>query len=218
MGSNPGAISINNTGHRLSSPISILESSPHRNNNPVGLSVNAGNTLALIGGEISLDGGVLNAPSGHIELSSASSGIVNLNTSSLGWNFDYGNLQQFGNIQLLHQSLVDASGSPAGSIHFQGRNINLNDASVALLINQGSGNSGDINVNASESLKLQGFGTPQFPQSLLRADNLGDGDGGNIIISASQLFLQDGGSIYGLNFLGKGTGSNISMQIGIASN
>ncbi|MBR8834339.1 MAG: hypothetical protein DSM106950_09965 [Stigonema ocellatum SAG 48.90 = DSM 106950] len=74
----------------------------------------------------------------------------------------------------MHQSLTDASGTPAGSIHFQGRNISLNDASAALLINQGSGNSGDISVNASESLKLRGVGTDGFPQSLLRADNFGD--------------------------------------------
>ncbi|BAY26450.1 filamentous hemagglutinin-like protein [Calothrix sp. NIES-2100] len=212
MGSNPGAITVQNTGHSLRFPITPFASSPDRSNNPVGLSVNSGNTLALVGGQITLDGGVLNAPSGHIELGSASNGTVNLNTSSPSWSFDYSHLQQFGNIQLLHQSLTDASGTPAGSIHFQGRNISLHDGSAALLVNQGSGNSGDISVNASESLELRGIGTDGFPQSLLRADNFGDGAGGNIVVSASQLFLQDGGSFHGFNF-GKGTGSNISVEI-----
>ncbi|MBN3898006.1 MAG: S-layer family protein [Nostoc sp. NOS(2021)] len=213
MGSNPGAITVQNTGHRLTFPINPFASSPDRSNNPVGLSVTSGNVLALIAGEIALDGGVLNAPSGHIELGSVGNGTVNLNTSSPSWSFDYGNIKQFGNIQLSHQSLTDASGTPAGSIHFQGQNISLNDASAALLINQGSGNSGDINVNANESLVLRGVGTDGFPQSLLRADNFGDGAGGNIVVSASQVFLQDGGSLHGFNF-GKGTGSNISMKIG----
>jgi filamentous hemagglutinin family protein len=212
MGSNPGAITVQNTGHSLRFPITPFASSPDSSKNPVGLSVNTGNTLALVGGQITLDGGVLNAPSGHIELGSASNGTVNLNTSSSSWSFDYSNLQQFGNIQLLNQSLTDASGTPAGSIHFQGRNISLHDGSAALLVNQGSGNSGDISVNASESLELRGIGTDGFPQSLLRADNFGDGAGGNIVVSASQLFLQDGGSFHGFNF-GKGTGSNISVEI-----
>ncbi|MEH2066320.1 MAG: S-layer family protein [Nostoc sp.] len=213
MGSNPGAITVQNTGHRLTFQINPFASSPDRSKNPVGLSVTSGNTLALVGGEIALDGGVLNAPSGHIELGSTSNETVNLNTSSPSWSFDYGNIKQFGNIQLSHQSLSDASGTPAGSIHFQGRNISLNDASAALLVNQGSGNSGDISVNASESLKLGGVGTNGFPQSLLRADNFSDGAGGNIVVSASQVFLQDGGSVHGFNF-GKGAGSNISMKIG----
>ncbi|WP_335110949.1 S-layer family protein [Nostoc sp.] len=214
MGQNPGDITVQNTGHRLISSIGNAIVSPlDRSNNPVGLSVTSGNNLALIGGEVALDGGVLNAPSGHIELGSASNGTVNLNTSSPHWNFDYGNIKQFGNIHLSHQSLADASGTPAGSIHFQGRNISLQDGSAALLVNQGSNNSGDISVNASESLQLGGFGTNGFPQTRLRADNFGDGAGGNILVSASQAFLYDGGTVNGFNF-GKGSGSNISLEIG----
>ncbi|MEH2357217.1 MAG: filamentous hemagglutinin N-terminal domain-containing protein [Nostoc sp.] len=213
MGQNPGDITVQNTGHRLINIGNAIGSPLDRSNNPVGLSVTSGNNLALIGGEVALDGGVLNAPSGHIELGSASSGTVNLNTSSPHWNFDYGNIKQFGNIHLSHQSLADASGTPAGSIHFQGRNISLQDGSAALLVNQGGGNSGDISVNASESFQLGGVGTDRFPQSRLRADNFGDGAGGNISVSASQGFLYDGGSINGFNF-GKGSGSNISMEIG----
>ncbi|BAY89006.1 filamentous hemagglutinin-like protein [Microchaete diplosiphon NIES-3275] len=212
MGSNPGAINVQNTGHLLKFFIHPLISSPDTSKNPVGLGVKTNNNLALIGGDINLDGGVLNAPSGHIELGSAINGIVNFNTSTSNWSFDYSNLQQFGNIQLLHQSLADASGNPAGSIHFQGRNITLNDASAALLINQGSGNAGDISVNASESLTLRGIGTAEFPQTLLRADNFGDGGGGNIFVSAAKLLLQDGGSLHGINF-GAGSGSNIFVDI-----
>ncbi|MDF5738720.1 MULTISPECIES: S-layer family protein [unclassified Nostoc] len=213
MGQNPGDITVQNTGHRLISIGNAIVSPLDRSNNPVGLGVTSGNNLALIGGEVALDGGVLNAPSGHIELGSASNGTVNLNTSSPHWNFDYGNIKQFGNIHLSHQSLADASGTRAGSIHFQGRNISLQDGSAALLVNQGSNNSGDISVNASESLQLGGVGTDRFTQTGLRADNLGDGAGGNILVSASQVFLYDGGTVDGFNF-GKGSGSNISMEIG----
>ncbi|BAY65481.1 filamentous hemagglutinin-like protein [Calothrix brevissima NIES-22] len=212
MGNHPSAITVQNIGHNLKFPITPFSSSPDRSKNPDGFSVNSGNTLAFIGGQITLDGGLLSAPSGHIELGSVSNGTVNLNTSSPIWSFDYSNIQQFANIQLLAQSLADASGTPAGSIHFQGRNISLHDGSAALLINQGIGNAGDIRVNASELLELRGIGTDGFPQSLLRADNFSDGDGGNIVVSTSQLSLQDGGSFHGFNF-GKGRGSHISVEI-----
>ncbi len=213
MGQNPGDITVQNTGHRLSKIGYAIVAPLDRSNNPVGLSVTSGNNLALIGKEVALDGGVLNAPSGHIELGSGSNGTVNLNTSSPHWIFDYGNIKQFGNIHLSHQSLADASGTPAGSIHFQGRNISLQDGSAVLLVNQGSNNSGDISLNASESLQVGGVGTNRFPQTRLRADNFGDGAGGNILVSASQAFLYDGGTVNGFNF-GKGSGSNISMEIG----
>jgi filamentous hemagglutinin family protein len=207
---NPGEIFVKNTGHQLSFAINPFASSPDRSHNPIGLGVNEGNTLALIGGNITLEGGVLNAPSGHIELGSAGNGTIRFKTSD--WSFDYTQLQQFGNIQLFRQSLADGSGSPAGSIHFQGRNISFNDGSAALLINQGRENAGDISVHASELLTLRGVGSEAFPQSLLRADNFGAGNGGNILVSASQVLLQEGGSLHGFNF-GQGIGSHIAVEI-----
>jgi filamentous hemagglutinin family protein len=66
MGQIPGKITVQNTGHRLG-PSRF--SPPNRSNNPVGLSVSFGNTLALIGSEIGLDGGVLTAPSGRVNAS-----------------------------------------------------------------------------------------------------------------------------------------------------
>ncbi|MEH2321358.1 two-partner secretion domain-containing protein [Nostoc sp.] len=109
-------------------------SAPDRSKNPVGLSVSSNNTLALIGGEIGLDGGVLNAPSGHIELASVRTDTVNLNTALPAWGFDYTNVQQLEDIQFSHQALADSSGTPAGSIHIQGQNISLIDGSVALYL------------------------------------------------------------------------------------
>jgi filamentous hemagglutinin family protein len=80
MGSNPSSITVNGPGHRLTieSAFSPLDSS----NNPLGLRVNPGATLGLIGGEIALAGGVLGAASGHIELGSVSQGTVGITTTS----------------------------------------------------------------------------------------------------------------------------------------
>ncbi|QLE56634.1 S-layer family protein [Nostoc sp. TCL26-01] len=209
MGQTPGKITVENTGHRLG-PSRF--NPPVRSNNPVGLSVSFGNTLALIGSEISLDGGVLTAPSGHIELSSVNSGMVNLNTHLPMWSFDYTNVQQFGDIRFSHQALADGSGTPAGSIQFQGRNISLNDGSAALLNSQGNQDSGDIIVKASELLELKGVGTYGFFNTYLQTTAIGTGMGGDLVVSAPQVLLQDGARIISYYF-GAAVGGNVSVDV-----
>ncbi len=207
MGENPGNITVQNSGHRLSlnifTPID-------RSQNTIGLQVTSGKTLALVGGAIALEGGLLTAPSGQIELGSASTGTVNLNTNSPTWQFDYSNIQQFGNIRFSQQALTEVSGAPAGSIHFQGRNISLNDGSVALLSNLGN-KAGNITVTASESLELQGIDTYGLASSRLASDNLGNGAGGDVVVSAGRVLLQDGGEIVARNF-GGGKGGNLAIN------
>ncbi|MEH2240992.1 S-layer family protein [Nostoc sp.] len=204
MGNNPSSITVQNTGHRL-----IAEFTPTKlGTTPTGLSVTPGKTLALVGGSITLDGGVLQAPSGQIELGSASAGTVNLNSST--GKFDYANIQQFGDIQLSNQALANASGTPAGAIHLQGRNVSFTGGSGALLVSQGNQEIGDIVVNASELFEMRGGGTFGFAQNFLRSDNTGTGVGGDLVVSAPRVELLDGGTLASRNF-GAGTGGSIAV-------
>ncbi|MHC5832043.1 MAG: two-partner secretion domain-containing protein, partial [Nostoc sp.] len=99
------------------------------------LQVGAGNTLALIGGEVKLSGGIAAvAGGGHLEIGSVSNGQVKLNSTEQGWVGDYSEVRQFNDIHLAQQSLLDASGSN-GSIQLQGRNISFSEGSAALLQN-----------------------------------------------------------------------------------
>ena len=205
MGQNPGAITVQNTGHRL---VSSQNNPLKLGTTPTGLSVASGNTLALVGGSITLDGGILQANSGHIELGSASAGTVNLDRST--WKFDYVNIHQFGAIQFSNQALANASGSPAGSIHFQGRNITLTGGSGALLGNQGNKQSGDLVVNASELFEMREGGTFGFVYNFLRSDNAGTGVGSNLMVSAPHLRILDGGNVSTQNF-GAGNGGKLSV-------
>ena len=210
MGSNPGAISVQGTGHHLAQPsfyYPIIQQ-----NTPTGLGVRPGNTLALIGGAIALEGGILLAPSGHIELGSFSSGSVGINTRFPQWNFNYANVQQFADIHLSQQALVDASGAPAGSVHLQGRNISLLEGSVARLQNLGGAALGDLVINANGLLEMRQVGTYGFPNNLLSAENLGTGTGSNLMVSAQQLQLQDGGVITTKTF-SAGAGGNITIKV-----
>ncbi|MCC5609219.1 S-layer family protein [Nostoc sp. CHAB 5834] len=205
MGNNAGQITVQNTGHRLIEGNAPLQ----RGTTPNGFGVAPGKTLALVGGDIVLDGGILSTPSGHLELGSARAGTVNLSTVSPRWNFDYSNLQQYGDLRFLRQALADASGAPGGSIHLQGRNISVNEGSVALLINQGNQSSGDMRVNAHESLSMAGVGINGFTQSLLLTDTI-TGEGGNLMITAPRLLIQDGGKMSTHTF-GAGMGGNVSV-------
>ncbi|MEH2131214.1 MAG: S-layer family protein [Nostoc sp.] len=205
MGQNPGSITVQNTGATL---INNANGSAGLKNTPTGLRVTSGNNLALLGGTITLDGGVLNAASGHMELGSASAGIVNLNTAT--WKFDYANIQQFRDILFSHKSLANISGTPAGSIHLQGRDINITGSSGVLLVNQGNQQSGNIVVDASRLLEMQGETSMGTSQNYLRTENINTAIGGNIVVSAPQIMLLDGGFL-ARNF-GAGSGGNISVN------
>jgi filamentous hemagglutinin family protein len=214
MGSNPGAITVNDQGHRLvRTPFTPADPS----NNPAGLQVNPGQTLALIGNSITLEGGILGAPSGHVELGSVSRGNVGINTvgsntANSRWRFDYGNAQPFADIRFSQQSLVDASGASAGSIHLQGRNISLLEGSVALLINFQDAAQGDLVINADGLLEIRGAGNRGFAHSLVNSDNLGSGAGNNLIVSAQRLLIQDGGSVITRAY-GSGASGNVKVDV-----
>ncbi|MGB3639684.1 MAG: filamentous hemagglutinin N-terminal domain-containing protein, partial [Rivularia sp. (in: cyanobacteria)] len=115
FGSNPGKIEVQGKGHNLTTapPFSLqLE----RSDRTTGLRLNPGNTFALIGGDISLNGGVLTAESGKIELAAVFQGVVGINNNIRGWEFDYSGVENFGDIQLTEKSLADVSGVGSGFV------------------------------------------------------------------------------------------------------
>jgi filamentous hemagglutinin family protein len=126
---------------------------------PAGLQVPDGKTLALVGGDVTLAGGNLTAVNGRIELGSvADSGFVNLTEIQQGFALGYENPQNstFGNIQISNGALVDTSGDNSGVIQLQGKNISVTDNSIVFSANLGSQTGGNLLVNATESVKLDG--------------------------------------------------------------
>ena len=194
---NSKGITVQNTGHRL---IEDLFQPIDRSQNPIGLQVGAGNTLALIGNEVNFSGGIASVNGGgHIEVGSVSNGIVNLNPTMTGWIGDYASVQQFNDIHLAQQSLLDPSVNN-GSIQIQGRNISLTEGSSALLQNFGAQTAGGITVKATETLTLAKNTADGKLPSLIQIDNLGNSQTGTLAISAAQLFLYDGGTINSRTF------------------
>ncbi|HEY9608790.1 filamentous hemagglutinin N-terminal domain-containing protein, partial [Allocoleopsis sp.] len=109
FGSNPGAIRVQNTGHSLTVADPLVSPITGVSDSSTGLRVQAGKTLALVGGNVTLEGGILTAPEGRIELGSVGSGSVNISPTPQGFTFGYQGVQAFHNIQLSQRSLLDAS-------------------------------------------------------------------------------------------------------------
>lgn len=205
---NPGSIRVQGTGHSLTQS---LFSPFNRGNSLTGLRVQPGKTLALVGGEVILEGGILTAEQGRIELGSVNSGTVSLRSTPVDWTLGYEGVQNFQDIRLSQFALVDVSGSSGGSIQAQGRQVELRDGSVFFLQNQGSQPSGQISINASESLELIGTTPNAAIPSGLFSETVNFGKGGDIAVSTRQLMIQDGGAIATRTYSGASSG-NITIN------
>lgn len=182
-----------------------------RGNSSTGLQVHQGKTLALIGGDVALEGGVLTAEGGKIELGSVGSGLVSLNLTSSGRIFGYEGVSSFRNIQLSQQSLIDASGFGSGAIHFQGARVKLTDGSLVWTQNRGSQPGGDLTVNSSESLEIIGTSPDRKILSGFLTEAVGNGKGGAIEISTPNLTLREGASIGTVTF-STAPGGNVAVN------
>ena len=169
FGRNPGEI-VNRSVTETSQPLGT-------NDPVVGLSVNPGESLALIGGNIRLPGGELTAPGGQIELGSvASASQVDLATTRAGWRFDYADVEAFGDIALSDVADVDASGEGGGTIRLQGDRIALSDSLIrANTLGSQAGNG--IFIRAAQLVVEDG--------AQISARTEAEGPGGNLSIVAS---------------------------------
>jgi filamentous hemagglutinin family protein len=157
------------------------------------LAVQPGKTLALVGGNLDLNGFMLTAPQGQIVLGSTSApGEVRLMANSQGFSFSYEQGQAFGDIQLAQKSLLDVSGLPAGSIHLQGRNIRLTDGSIALGQNYGDQPGGAIRLQATANIDFSGLNSDASITSGVRSESFGLGRSGDISLVSPRLSISQG--------------------------
>ncbi|WP_442936143.1 two-partner secretion domain-containing protein [Nostoc sp.] len=209
MGNNPSSIEVQGTGHALTitSNLTPLIRTP----SPTKLQVQPGKTLALVGGNLNLNGATLNAETGQIELGSlGGSGLVTLVPNTQGYTLGYEKGQSFGDIQLAQKSLLNVSGVNAGSVQLQGRKIKFTDGSLVLTTNLGNLPSGDIHLQASEAIDIIGTTSDAKIRSWIRSEALGIGTGANIYIITPRLTLQEGS---GLNNTAFGVANSGKIQI-----
>ncbi|WP_413160435.1 filamentous hemagglutinin N-terminal domain-containing protein [Capilliphycus salinus ALCB114379] len=156
----------------------------------IGLQVPPEKTLALVGGEVSLEGGILTTSGGRVELGSvAGNSFVSLTPVREGFALSYEAVQNFQDISLSNFASVDTSGEQGGAIQIQGRRTIFSENSVVLSSTFGSETGGDLVIKASESVEMFGG------EVLLATETTGSGNGGNLIIETPRLTLQDGAFI-----------------------
>ncbi len=146
---------------------------------PVGLAVPPGQTLALVGGDLTFNNGFASAFSGNIQLGSvASPGFVSFSITPIGLGLDYTNVANFGKIELSGLSAVTASGPGGGAIALRGGNVILRDRSSLVSDTLGSIDGRGINIEAARLGILD--------QAFVGSSTSGSGAGGNINVRAAE--------------------------------
>jgi filamentous hemagglutinin family protein len=177
FGSNPSQI-VNQ-----SVAVSAFEDSGQGNEQPVGLKVSPGQTLALVGGDVALPSGFLTAPGGRIELGSVgANSLVSLTFNDSGFALGYAGVQNFQDIQLsqgaaVNSSDIDASGEGGGTIQVQGRRVVLTENSGIISETFGSQDGGTVSIQAAQFIAEGG--------GYVDTTTYGSGRGGNLSVTAT---------------------------------
>lgn len=228
-------------------------------------------TLALLGGNVSLDGGFLSSFGGRIELGGLSnSGTIGLEVKDNHLNLQFPESVERADVSLLNTAtsyvttenggsmainarklqilgdsqlaaindlsenatgsllidatdsiLVDGLNSSIGSLvasEFAGNGADLklttpylslvNGAQI-YTITFGQGKAGNININASNSISLEGLGNSPF-RTGLGSQTTGKGDGGDILLTTGTLSLTNNAQIGNLT-VGSGNAGNLTI-------
>lgn len=187
--SNPGNISNQTYTSRLLTAT---------NANPAGqrgLYVEKDKTLALLGGNINFSRGIVEAPDGKIELAALTDGsTVNISQGANGWNFDYSSVASFNDITLDDQSWLISFSSVVFGSNFRSSSVNPNNS-----VN------GEISLWGDDITLANSSNIPLFTYSDTE-------NGGDLLINATNLNLNNGSSIYALAF-GSGNAGDIQINV-----
>ncbi|MDZ8085044.1 MAG: filamentous hemagglutinin N-terminal domain-containing protein [Nostoc sp. DedQUE12b] len=177
--------------------------------NAFGLRVADGKSLLLMGGNVSMDSGRLNAFGGTVELGGlAESGNVNLlfdgNKLSLGFPENVNRASVF----LSNQAGVYVEGG--GNIAIFARNLDISESVLKAGMVQGLGSTsnqgGDIILDITDAIRL---GNLSVIQNVVNTDAMGNS--GNVIIKTGTLNIKNGSQLIA-GTLGQGNAGSISID------
>lgn len=121
----------------------------------MGLELPGEQTLALVGGNVEIDGGIIVVPQGRVELGSiGNNSVVKLNPTDKGYDLDYSEVDNFQDINIA-SAVIDTQGNEGGGdISIQGRRITITELSRITGSTNGPEPGGNIEINASEVLEV----------------------------------------------------------------
>ena len=203
------------------------------------LAVSEGRTVSLIGGDLTMTGGSVSAPSGRINVASVvASGEVIPEAPGEPPTLDVGSVAKLGNITLSGGAQVSTSGEGGGAIIIRGGRFEMQDASqMAAVTNgavdgggidvavgtlkltggsridsssSGTGKIGGLRVTATEDVTIDG-GDGHGTDSGLLSQARAAGDAGTLSVTADTISLLSGSTIDGSTF-GPGRGSDVTVK------
>jgi len=210
---NPSALLFNQIA---ASPIQNSSTAPAgttlTGDDALGLRVANGRSLLLVGGNISMDGGGLNAFGGRVELGGlVSTGTVGLNVDGNNLSLSFPHSVERSDIFLSNGAQVNVYAGDGGSIAVTARNLEMTGASLLYAgiesgLSSDNSKAGDISLNATGAINLSNrseIGNLVQPQA--------NGQGGDVNISASTLRLEGGARAY-TGTLGEGKAGSLSID------
>ncbi len=193
----PKSITVNGNGHQFVSEPQFAPISEKIETN--GTTITPGGTIALLGGRINFNGGILKALGREIELAAIREGQVQLQQDRL----NYEKVDRWHTISFKNKSAINGSNFGIGDsgINLSAKKIELDNNSIVLLQNFGNEIIGDINITIENQLRLDSnFAEDTSINTGIVSQKLGNGDGGNINIDACQIIGNGGGKIETYNY------------------
>jgi filamentous hemagglutinin family protein len=173
------------------------------------LLVDSGNTLSVVGGDVTMDSAILYAPGGKVQVASVqSAGEVGVDVSTL----DVGSYGELGTVDVSHEGdffsrflpgvgivgNIDVTDDEGGSVVIRGGRFVADSAVV--FADGNTGNAGQVDIKLSDTLQASN-GT------LITADQFGSGTPGQMTVEARRVVLESGARLqvdnYGANTGGK---------------
>jgi filamentous hemagglutinin family protein len=199
-------------------PGSITNQSIFRNanNNLVGLQVQPGNSLALVGGNINLsDGGLLTATGGSIELGGlATEGTVGLDITGNRFKLNFPTNTLLSDIIIsdarVQNVVFSGTTGTAGDVNITTNNLSLINGGIIDASTYGTGNAGRVVINATGNIFVSGEAKNGNRSRIFSqvANPKAEGNSGGIQITTKNLSLINGGIINASTF-GEGDAGSI---------
>ncbi|WP_414574029.1 filamentous hemagglutinin N-terminal domain-containing protein [Nostoc sp. CCY 9925] len=180
--------------------------------NAFGLRVPNGRSLLLVGGNVNMDGGRLNAFGGLVELGGlASAGTVGLNGDGNNSRLSFPDSVERSDVFLSNGAQVNVTAGDGGSITVNARNLEMTGESflrAGIDTGLGSDNSkaGNISVNATVAINLN-----NKSKITNQVEAQARGQGGDVSISARTLEVS-GGGLVSADTSGVGKGGNLIVD------
>jgi filamentous hemagglutinin family protein len=193
---NPGSLTVQGSGLNQArfGFVGVVQAVLDENR---GLSVPAGETLGLIGGDLNINGGLIKAESGRIELGAVgSNSLVNFIPTETGLTLEYDNTQNFQQLIFNGRAGIIASGvGGGGAIQIVGQQVTASEGTEIQSFNLDANPGGQVNIKATE-INLSGIDPNTSAPTRVVTGTFDAGNSGNILVEAAErLTIEDGAGI-----------------------